>query len=343
MNPYYSKKWTLFTERPIPLLKRDLMSRCYYNLSSLSRFLPGFNISKLLVIGRENNNLVFVPAVEENKNYCLARTIISNGKLSELLTDFMRMIKRFKNPKKSALAAAKYYFEYFGSILVSTFYFEKVLGGVDIGLTASERDKLVGRVSRLRDLGAKKMYPGYDIACRYFSRLFPRQDFTYGLSAELERGVLNDEEINRRKKFYVAVFNHRQAKIYVGRAGRGLLEKEGFKRIKIRNFQMVRGTVASRGQVQAEAVLIFHLGDFKKKFTVNKVVVCPETVIEYVPYLKKARALVTDHGGLACHAAVTARELGIPCIVGTKIATKIFKDGDLVEVDANEGAVRRIK
>jgi len=55
-----------------------------------------------------------------------------------------------------------------------------------------------------------------------------------------------------------------------------------------------------------------------------------------------AKAIVTDEGGLSCHAAIVARELGVPCIVGTKIATKVFKDGDLVEVDADKGIVRKI-
>ena len=63
---------------------------------------------------------------------------------------------------------------------------------------------------------------------------------------------------------------------------------------------------------------------------------------ELVPAMKKAAAIVTDEGGLTSHAAIVSRELGIPCVVGTKISTKIFKDGDLVEVNANHGSVRKI-
>jgi len=50
--------------------------------------------------------------------------------------------------------------------------------------------------------------------------------------------------------------------------------------------------------------------------------------------MKKAAAIVTNIGGLTCHAAIISREFGIPCVVGTKIATQVLKDGDLVEVDA---------
>ena len=59
--------------------------------------------------------------------------------------------------------------------------------------------------------------------------------------------------------------------------------------------------------------------------------------------MKKAAAIVTDEGGITSHAAVISRELRIPCIIGTKIATKVFKDGDIVEVDAEKGVVKKIK
>ena len=62
----------------------------------------------------------------------------------------------------------------------------------------------------------------------------------------------------------------------------------------------------------------------------------------YVPAMKKAAAIVTDEGGITCHAAIVSRELKKPCIIGTKIATKVLKDGDEVEVDAEKGVVKKI-
>jgi pyruvate,water dikinase len=59
--------------------------------------------------------------------------------------------------------------------------------------------------------------------------------------------------------------------------------------------------------------------------------------------MKKAGAVVTDAGGILSHAAIVSRELNIPCIIGTEIATNILKDGDLVEVKADKGVVRIIK
>lgn len=69
----------------------------------------------------------------------------------------------------------------------------------------------------------------------------------------------------------------------------------------------------------------------------------PETTPNTVPYLSRVRAIVTDEGGITSHAAIVSRELRIPCIIGTKIATKVLKDGDVVEVDAKKGIVRKIK
>jgi pyruvate,water dikinase len=54
-------------------------------------------------------------------------------------------------------------------------------------------------------------------------------------------------------------------------------------------------------------------------------------------------AIITEDGGITCHAAIVARELQTPCVVGCKNALSIFKDGDMVEVNANTGIVKLIK
>lgn len=61
---------------------------------------------------------------------------------------------------------------------------------------------------------------------------------------------------------------------------------------------------------------------------------------EYIHLAKKSAGIITDAGGILSHAAITARELKKPCIIGTKNATQILKDGDLVEVDAENGVVK---
>ena len=75
----------------------------------------------------------------------------------------------------------------------------------------------------------------------------------------------------------------------------------------------------------------------------GEVLVCTMTTPELVPLMQKASAIVTDLGGILSHAAIISRELGKVCVVGTGKATQLLKDGDLVEVDADEGVVRKIK
>jgi len=94
----------------------------------------------------------------------------------------------------------------------------------------------------------------------------------------------------------------------------------------------------SRGPVR-----IIEQGSQNDKMRQGDVLVAHQTNPDVVPAMKKAAAVVTDLGGMTCHAAIISRELRIPCVIGTKIATKALKDGDLVEVDATHGTVRKIQ
>ncbi len=103
----------------------------------------------------------------------------------------------------------------------------------------------------------------------------------------------------------------------------------------------LKGTIAYKGKVTGKVRLIlieYQAQNLKE----GEILVSSMTDPDMVPAMKKAGAIVTDEGGITCHAAIVARELGKPCIIGTKIATKILKDGDLVEVDANNGIVKKL-
>jgi phosphohistidine swiveling domain-containing protein len=75
----------------------------------------------------------------------------------------------------------------------------------------------------------------------------------------------------------------------------------------------------------------------------GEILVTYMTTPDFVPFLKRASAVVTEEGGITCHAAIVARELKKPCITGTGNVMSIIKDGDMIEVDANNGIVRIIK
>ena len=102
----------------------------------------------------------------------------------------------------------------------------------------------------------------------------------------------------------------------------------------------LRGTCAYPGKAVGMARIILdpkRAGNFKK----GDILVASMTRPEYIHLMKLAGAVVTDAGGMLSHAAITARELKIPTIVGTEKGTKVFKEGEILEVDATKGIVRK--
>ncbi len=113
---------------------------------------------------------------------------------------------------------------------------------------------------------------------------------------------------------------------------------------KVSSNQALSGLVVSKAKkpIKGKARILVSARDFSK-MKKGEILITAMTSPDYIHAMRLAKAIVTDVGGLMSHAAVVSRELGIPCVVGTKIATHVFKDGDLVEVDANKGIVRKIK
>jgi phosphohistidine swiveling domain-containing protein len=108
------------------------------------------------------------------------------------------------------------------------------------------------------------------------------------------------------------------------------------------SVSVIKGTPASKGCVTGRVVVVRTTDEFHK-VEVGGVLVAEMTRPDFVAVMKKASAIVTDEGGLTCHAAIVARELGKPCIVGTKVATQVLKDGDTVEVNAATGMITVLK
>lgn len=80
-----------------------------------------------------------------------------------------------------------------------------------------------------------------------------------------------------------------------------------------------------------------------KKVKEGDILIAQQTIPDFVPSMHKVAAIVTDLGGITSHAAMVSREFGIPCVVGTGNATLVFKDNDLVEVDADKGIAKILK
>ena len=148
-------------------------------------------------------------------------------------------------------------------------------------------------------------------------------------------------ELEKRNKNYYFTDNQ----IYVDKTQNHLEKKFKIKLQKIKfnkNIKEIHGITAQKGKVVGRVRIIMG-HEQMDKMKKGEILVSPMTMPDFLPVIKKAVSIITDEGGITCHAAIVARELKKPCIVGTKIATQILKDGDLVEVDADKGVVKIIK
>ena len=113
--------------------------------------------------------------------------------------------------------------------------------------------------------------------------------------------------------------------------------------IEIENLPVsLKGTIGCSGRTTGTVKIVRTIHDIIKVED-GDVLVAVVTHPDYVIAMRKAAAIVTDEGGALSHAAIVSREMGIPCVVGTGMATRALKNGDMVSVDANRGIVKKLK
>ncbi|WP_456483409.1 phosphoenolpyruvate synthase [Methanopyrus kandleri] len=115
-------------------------------------------------------------------------------------------------------------------------------------------------------------------------------------------------------------------------------EEEGVEAEELEGKILVRGLGASPGIGTGEVKIVMDVDEIDK-VEEGDVLVTKMTTPDMVPAMRKASAIVTDEGGITCHAAIVSRELGIPCVVGTGNATEVLEEGQVVTVDGERGVV----
>ena len=197
-----------------------------------------------------------------------------------------------------------------------------------------------------KDLIRERLNMGHYYSQPLFYEIAARTGHSFkevkSLGLEDMRGLIMGQSnfeslINKRKGPYVIWMDNKKVtkihdQIFVNKIIKYVKSKE--------KADCVAGIGVSLGKAEGRVSIIKKQSD--KITGENSVLITTMTTPELVAQMKKVVAVVTDEGGMTCHAAIISRELGIPCIVGTKIATQVFKDGDLVEVDANNGIVRKV-
>ena len=132
-----------------------------------------------------------------------------------------------------------------------------------------------------------------------------------------------------------------QTRVYWNRRADKLFYSEYLRFKSKDNVTEISGLPVFPGKVSGKVFIALNDSDFRK-IPKKAILVCSMTRYTTQTYLKNVSAIVTDGGGITCHAAIMAREFKVPTIVNTQNGTDVFKTGDLVEVDATSGIIRKI-
>jgi len=162
--------------------------------------------------------------------------------------------------------------------------------------------------------------------------------------SEFSKAILKKDfdpkELNERFKFSVYICINEKSRTLIGKEAEFYAKQAPDpKEYKLSELD---GSTAVPGMVKGIAKII-NLPEDMVKMNQGDILVSHVTNPNLVPAMKKASAIVTDIGGVTCHATIVSRELNIPCVIGTKIATKVIKDGDLLDVNANHGIIKILK
>lgn len=209
--------------------------------------------------------------------------------------------------------------------------------------------EMVQKISFLRQYGAESFsvltYKAYPFLHKLAKDLgLSYRDFIELTVEEIKELLKNDIDL-------VVLIKKRQKGYSVFMEGNDFVVNEDYDNVetfieastpKADSSTELRGTIANPGYVKGKAKIIFCTDDFEK-MKKGDVLITTMTTPDFILLMKKSSAIITDIGGLLSHAAIISRELGKPCIIGTKVATQLLKDGDLVEVDANKGVARKLK
>ncbi len=157
----------------------------------------------------------------------------------------------------------------------------------------------------------------------------------------IEGNIPGKEELEERLKHYLLVNN----KVYIGEEIEKIKSSLRIELVipRLEDYSLkgntITGQVAYRGKYTGKVAIVFTKKN-ANRFNEGDILVASQTTPDFMNAIRKAGAIITDEGGMLSHAAIVSRELKKPCIIGTKIATRVLKNGDIVDVDADKGVVK---
>lgn len=184
---------------------------------------------------------------------------------------------------------------------------------------------------------AKKLYlPANQV------KWFSDEELIGALKGEIDTEKLNDRLTKRQQRYLVAL-GEKSVHAFEGeKEVQAVLDQLDIDWPKEEKVSEVRGVSAYPGLVQGIARVVRNVGELSK-VKQGDILVTLNTTPSFILAMKRSAAIVTDEGGITCHAAIVSRELGIPCIIGTKAGTRLIPDGSRIEVDAAKGTVKNLE
>jgi phosphoenolpyruvate synthase/pyruvate phosphate dikinase len=352
---HYHDYQRLFQGTGMPFLVSHIFMDYYKNLKGLSvfvnntwtTFLPKKTVDKTLKEGLElySNKKKFVKYRDDFENY-----------KKRFLIFFKRILDKEKISKeevKKVLDLTSENFVYYSK--TEFFYLDQAYEHSKKDKTTAENLKHFDKIkNKGREHMNKVFFEKESYIFRFFKKLGKQfsmddKDLIAYTKEELldlfDNKKVSKEELNGRRKTYIFQTKNKKLEILWGDEAKEIIgsfihesEEEG---------NILKGTIANKGKLKGKVKVIpfgydkFHLyGKMIEEMDKGDILVAETTSPEIMAACKKAGAILTNQGGLMSHAAIVSREFKIPCIVALGNVTDLVKDGDVVEVDADNGIVR---
>ena len=280
------------------------------------------------------------------ENYCW----VSYGYEGPALKEdyFLDEIKKVLNSEKSVAEQKKEFESEFEEIRKQQEELEKIY---QLNNEFKNRFKLARDCMFLKEYRKQvlfKVFYSLEKIQREFAKRFNvsllqlRQFLPEELCEMLEKNNFDVNEANSRSKLCVFVVDKGKTFVVSGKKAEKFFDEFMGKEEEFDKVEEFKGNTAFAGKVTGKAKIVLstsHLYKLEK----GDILVSYSTNPLMVPAMKNISGIVTDSGGVTCHAAIVSREFKIPCVINTKIATKTLNDGDTIEVNAEEGIVRVLK
>ena len=322
---------------------------CYQYTNILKKAF-GISLDPTLFISRKGYSSFLL---EQNSYYKLGeelarRAIKDNQKVikwcNELKKETDKILNLVKNLKTKEVSI-KDYEKYLKAFYDYGIFHRAVKVGVDF-LPADLLKELLPKLEEAR-IYAEPVYAEIEKFMQYFSKQLSKKcklDPELILCMKrnefdlfLKKGKILKKEILEERYVLSSVYSeNNNYKLFTGEKAlnieRAIIDKS-------KNKKIINGKTAYPGKVKGKVRIVLD-PEKVKEFRKGDILVTGMTRPEYLYLIKKSAAYITDAGGMLSHAAITARELKKPCLVGTEVATKVLKDGDEVEVDAKKGVIK---